>query len=180
MDEVFIWIRCRQHCKQHYLWQAVDQDGNVHNRHSQGNELSLPTNGPSPAGMSSVSYRLHRFPPLVVQHAVWLYLEGGSHSAAAQRYCRGISRKCSSSPPFPDLVNLTMPLGSIRPCGSRRFAGYPGLLHGGWPVPSRPQVAEATPEPKVPANRRREESRYERWASKIIHVKPLDRKRIAV
>jgi hypothetical protein len=56
----------------------------------------------------------------------------------------------------------------------------PGLLHSGWPMPSRLQVAEATPEPKVAANRRREEFRYERWASEIVHVKPLDCKRIAV
>jgi hypothetical protein len=53
-------------------------------------------------------------------------------------------------------------------------------LHSGSPVPSRLQVAEATPEPKVAANRRREEFRYERWGSEIIHVKPLDCKWIAV
>ena len=56
----------------------------------------------------------------------------------------------------------------------------PGLPHSGWPVPSCLQVAKSTPEPKVAANRRGEESRYQRRASKIIHVKPLDRKRIAV
>ena len=25
-------------------------------------------------GMASISYRRHRFPPVVIQHAVWLYL----------------------------------------------------------------------------------------------------------
>jgi hypothetical protein len=68
-------------------------------------------------------------------------------------------------------------------CNNRAGPGAlrvtPSLLHSGWPMPSRLQVAEATPEPKVAANRRREESRKERWASEIIHVKPLDRKRIA-
>jgi hypothetical protein len=41
-------------------------------------------------------------------------LQRGSHSAVAQRYCRGMSRGCSSSPPFPDLVNLTIPSGSLQ------------------------------------------------------------------
>ena len=26
------------------------------------------------AGMMELSYRRHRFPPIVIQHAVWLYL----------------------------------------------------------------------------------------------------------
>jgi transposase-like protein len=24
--------------------------------------------------MSEISYRLHRFPPVIIQHAVWLYM----------------------------------------------------------------------------------------------------------
>ena len=40
-------------------------------RHCQGN-LAIASDRPQVASMFPISYRRHRFPPTVIQHAVWL------------------------------------------------------------------------------------------------------------
>ena len=42
-------------------------------RHCQDN-LAMAADRPYAARMFPISYRRHRFPPTVIQHAVWLYL----------------------------------------------------------------------------------------------------------
>ena len=43
-------------------------------RHCQENGLLDRRGSGYAAGMAPISYRRHRFPPVVIQHAVWLYL----------------------------------------------------------------------------------------------------------
>jgi hypothetical protein len=76
-------------------------------------------------------------------------LQSGSHGAVAQRYFRGMSRRYSPFPAFPDLVNLTMPeyllaivfcsVGSFRQTEPRAH-GHPALTPE--PTPPLPLLSE--------------------------------------
>ena len=60
--------------------------------------------------MTDISYRGHRFPPILIQHAVWLYLrftlsypKCGGASLMAQRSGRKLAPACATDISFPKI-----------------------------------------------------------------------------
>src|SRR5579864_5441548 len=79
--------------------------------------------------MAPISYRRHRFPPVVIQHAVWLYLRFtlsyrdveellAERVAAAETENPGTRRRRRVHAPFTTILTFSATSSPDRRCGS--------------------------------------------------------------
>ena len=57
-----------------FLLQFLDVSGLVRGRHCHGNQIEASGERGKMVDMAPLCYRRHRFPPQLIQHAIWLYL----------------------------------------------------------------------------------------------------------